>query len=150
MAGGDKARRKSVCARRGAHVFAIKKFFCEVSHTGVELGVGLCDPIGFMERCRCPKGFYADDSIFLGQIRSLGAARIYEDVVVGAVPSPVRASWTAFGPATAIHCNLQKGPSTGILPFRAEPSFLPPRFSVLCYAPPVSTNLHMSHFYKAR
>ena len=67
MAGGDKARRKSVCARRGAHVFAIKKFFCEVSHTGVELGVGLCDPIGFMERCRCPKGFYADDSIFLGQ-----------------------------------------------------------------------------------
>ena len=34
--------------------------------------------------------------------------------------------------------------------FELNHLFLPPRFSVLCYAPPVSTNLHMSHFYKAR
>ena len=34
--------------------------------------------------------------------------------------------------------------------FELNHLFLPPRFSVLCYAPPVSTNLHMCHFYKNR
>ena len=34
--------------------------------------------------------------------------------------------------------------------FELNHLFLPPRSSLLCYAPPVSTNLHMSHFYKNR
>ena len=34
--------------------------------------------------------------------------------------------------------------------FELNHLFLPPRFSTLCYAPPVSTNLHMCHFYKNR
>ena len=34
--------------------------------------------------------------------------------------------------------------------FELNHLFIPPRFSILGYAPPVSTNLHMCHFYKNR